>query len=155
MNKLSEHFTLEEMLASQTATRLGYDEQFSPPDSIKENLKALCDNVLEPLRAKLTEHFGVDTPIHVSSGYRCERDNAAIGGVSTSQHCKGQAADITCHKISVEELFQFIKDSEIVFDQNISEFGKWNHISFTSVGINRNERLKAIKVDGETRYIPD
>lgn len=147
--KLTEHFTLEEMCASQTAVRCGYDEQFTPADSIKENLAALCTNLLEPLRVKL------NASVHVSSGYRCERVNSAIGGVDTSQHCKGQAADTTAQGLSVEEWYQFIKSSGLVYDQLIQEFDHWAHISFTEVGKNRMECLRAIKVDGKTKYISD
>lgn len=146
---LTEHFTLEELLASQTAVRLGFEEQFTPPDSVKQNLKALCENVLEPLRVKL------GASINISSGYRCERDNTAIGGVNTSQHCKGQAADTSTPKLSVEEWHQFIKSSGIEFDQLIQEFDRWVHVSYTEVGKNRKQCLRAIKVDGVTKYIPD
>lgn len=146
---LTEHFTLEEMCASQSAVRLGYDEQFAPGDSIKENLTALCYKALEPIRVK------INAPIHISSGYRCERVNSAIGGVNTSQHCKGQAADISAEGKTIEELYQFIKSSGIIYDQLIQEFDHWVHISFTEVGINRMECLRAIKVDGKTKYISD
>jgi len=147
--QLSENFTLEEMLDSQTAVRLGFDEQFAPDNSIKENLKALCTDVLEPVRSL---SGGL---MRVSSGYRCERVNNAIGGAKTSQHVKGQAADATSNKLSVEELYLLIKESNIVFDQLIQEFGRWIHISYTAVGTNRRQCLRAIKVDGVTKYIPD
>ncbi len=146
---LSPHFTLEEMLASQSATRLGFDEQFHPDKSIKDNLAELCEKVLEPIREM------TDSPIKVSSGYRCERVNASIGGVDTSQHCKGQAADITSYEYGVESLYDLIKNSDIEFDQLIHEFGQWVHISYTAVGVNRRQCLRAIKVDGHTKYIPD
>jgi len=146
--ELSENFTLEEMIDSQSAVRLGYDEQFSPPDSVKENLKALAVNVLQPIRNTLGK------PIHTSSGYRCLRVNKAIGGAETSQHVKGQAADITSD-MPVEELYILIKHSGIVFDQLIQEFGHWCHISYNPFGVNRQQCLRAIKVDGETKYIPD
>lgn len=145
---ISPHFTLEELLKSPTATRLGFDEQFSPPDSIKQNLTALCENVLEPLRAKLGK------PITITSGYRCERDNAAIGGAKNSQHVLGQAADIFVEGMSVEELFEFINNSGIPFQQHIQEFSQWNHISYNPIGEQKNEKLRAIKVDGQTKYIP-
>lgn len=146
--QLSENFTLEEMIESQSAVRLGYDEQFSPPDSVKENLKALAVNVLQPIRITLGK------PIHISSGYRCLRVNKAIGGAETSQHVKGQAADINAD-MPVEELYIFIKHSGIVFDQLIQEFGRWVHVSYNPIGHNRQQCLRAIKVDGETKYIPD
>lgn len=147
--QLTEHFTLEELLTSQSAVRLGYDEQFAPPESIKENLKELCEKVLEPIRVHL------NASIHISSGYRCERVNSAIGGVNTSQHCKGQAVDMIAQGKTVEEVYQFIKSSGVIFDQCIQEFDHWVHISFTGVGVNRMQCLRAIKVDGVTKYIPD
>lgn len=148
MTELSPHFTLEELLDSQTATRFGFDEQFSPDKQIQLNLKDLCENVLEPIRAR------VNAPLNISSGYRCERVNSAIGGATTSQHCKGQAADITVKGKTVEEVYLSIKTSDLVFDQLIQEFGHWTHISYTGVGTNRRQCLRAIKVDGETKYIP-
>lgn len=148
--QISEHFSIEELVDSQTATRQGYEEQFSPPYYIKDNLISLCGAVLEPLRA-LT-----GSAILISSGYRCERLNNAIGGAENSQHVKGQAADIKSATLTVEELYVKIKTSGIVFDQLIQEFGRWVHISYCSTtGENRGECLRAIKVAGETRYIPD
>ena len=146
---LTEHFTLEELLDSQSAVRLGIDEQFAPAESIKDNLKALCIDVLEPIRTL------INSPIRISSGYRCERVNKAIGGAETSQHVKGQAADISCKDLTTEELYKSIQESGIIFDQLIQEFGHWVHISYTSVAENRGQCLRAIKVDGQTRYIPD
>lgn len=148
MTSLTQNFTLEEMLDSQTAVRLGMDEQFSPADSIKQNLTDLCVCVLEPIRAL------IGSPIRISSGYRCERLNEAIGGASTSQHLKGQAADISCRDLTVEELYQKIKDSGIVCGQIINEFQHWVHVSYSSVGENKRECLRAVKVGGETKYIP-
>ena len=149
MTDLTENFTLEEMTASQTAVRLDFDEQFSPADSIKDNLKALCENVLEPIRSLAS------CSIRISSGYRCERANEAIKGAKTSQHLKGQAADISARCLDTEELYTLIKESNIIYDQLLQEYGRWVHISFTSVGENRMQRLRAIKVDGITKYIPD
>ena len=152
---LTEHFSLEEMLRSEAAVRLCIDEQFSPPDSVKENLKSLCENVLEPLRAKLKEKVGNDVVILVSSGYRCEKVNASIGGASNSQHLLGQASDSTAKGLTVEQYYQFVKESGIEIDQCIQEFGHWVHISFNPFSSNRNQFLRAIKVDKVTKYIPD
>lgn len=147
--QLTEHFSLEEMLHSESAVRLSFDEQFSPPDSVKENLKSLCENVLEPIRVRLGKS------IHISSGYRCERVNSAIGGAETSQHLKGQASDTIAQGMTVEEFYQFVKTSGIELDQCIQEFNHWVHISYNPFGQNRNQFLRAIKVDGATKYIPD
>ncbi len=155
MTQLTPHFTLEELIDSQTAVRQGFEEQFTPPDSIKQNLKALCENVLEPISQKLEEEFGEHVAINSSSGYRCPRLNEYIGGSSTSQHPKGEADDITNRKQTVEEFYLFIKDSGIVFDQLIQEFGRWVHISYNPFGQNRKQCLRAVKVNGETKYIPD
>ena len=86
--KMSTNFTLSEMISSQTATRLGIDN--TPNDDQIENLKELCEKVLQPVR----NEFG---PVIINSGYRSPKLNAAIGGSSsTSQHCclNGAAADI-------------------------------------------------------------
>ena len=72
--KLTEHFSLEEMIKSQTGARKGIDN--TPPPEVIESLKALCENVLEKIRI----HFG--RPVTVNSGYRGPKLNKAIGGVS-------------------------------------------------------------------------
>jgi hypothetical protein len=145
--QITSHFTLEEMLTSQTAVRFRYDEQFSPPDAIVKNLVALCENVLEPLRVALRK------PIRVSSGYRCPRVNTKIGGASKSQHMQGEAADIQASSMGVEDLYLFIKNSDLPFDQLIQEFDNWVHISFAPR--NRRETLRAIKLrNGHTKYLP-
>lgn len=84
--KLTAHFQLEEFTRSATAIRCGIDN--TPNEEQIANLKALCEEVLEPLR----QHIG--KPVVISSGYRCPKLNAAVGGVSNSQHMKGEAADL-------------------------------------------------------------
>lgn len=152
---LSKNFTLEEMTDSQTAVRLGYDEQFSPPDNVKENLVSLCENVLEKISDKLEEKFGHHVAFYVSSGWRCDRLNVAVGGSKTSDHPKGKAVDGKVKVMTVEELYVFIKESGIVFDQLIQEFGRWIHVSYDPFGQNRQQCLRAIKVNGKTKYIKD
>lgn len=144
--KLSENFTLEEMLQSQTAVRLVVKEQFEPSHAVIENLKKLCVNVLEPLRILLK------MPINITSGYRCKRLNKLIGGANTSQHIQGKAVDFKVHGYDIEMLFDLISSSGIKFDQVIQEFDSWIHISFSD-GENRNEKLMAIKKGGKTQYI--
>ncbi len=155
MINLSEHFTLEEMVRSQTTIRLGIDN--TPPPFAIENLRALSANVLEILRAK------VGKPLHIDSGFRCEELNEKIGGASkvvdgvkkqTSQHCEGKAADVTVAGMSVDEVVEAAKALP-VFDQLIHEFGEWTHISFQSHLPNRREVLRAIRDEnGKTKYIP-
>lgn len=143
MTPLSEHFTLEEMTASQTAARWGID---NTPDSLaKAALRDLCANILEPLRAKVG-------PIRVSSGYRAPEVNKRVGGAATSQHCFGQAADITVPGMSVPDLFNLIRKSPLPFDQVIEEYGTWVHVSYSSR--NRRQALIARRVGGRAQYTP-
>jgi hypothetical protein len=147
---LTKNFYLDEMLASQSAVRLGFDEQFSPDQAVIDNLRALCQNVLQPLRD------GLQRAILTSSGYRCPRVNQAIGGAKTSQHLFGQAADINVGHLTTEQLYQRIKNSGLVFDQLIQEFDRWVHVSYNSnTSANRRQCLRAVKENGVTRYIPD
>ena len=146
---LSNHFTLEELIDSESARTLNIDNTPSP-DEI-ENLRALCVNVLEPIRVEF------DRPVVINSGFRCARLNIAIGGVSsgqkTSQHVLGQAADIVIPGIPVQLLFDRIKNGNFVkgFDQLIQEFNRWVHVSFAA-GRNRNQALMAYKLDGKSHY---
>lgn len=136
--KLSQHFTLEEMIKSQTASRKGIDN--TPTPEVIENLKLLCENVLEKIRI----NFG--RPLTVNSGYRGPKLNKAIGGAKNSQHMTGQAADIEIVSIDNKALFNWIKDN-MEFDQLILEFYKpgipdsgWVHVSWNSKG-NRKQVL--------------
>lgn len=146
--KLSEHFTLAEMMFSPTAIKKGIDN--TPNAQAIKNLEALCKNILEPLRA----HIG--GPIKISSGYRCEVLNSLIGGAKSSQHKFGQAVDIDV-KDKCAMAFHWIKDN-LDYDQIIWEFGNdnqpdWIHISFSTKS-NRKNALRAIKLNGRTKYIP-
>lgn len=147
---LSKDFTLEEFIKSPTATRLGFIEQFNPPEGVVFCLTALVEKVVQPLRDELGH------PLTITSGYRCERLNKQIGGVPTSQHVKGQAVDIEDSTIGNEALFEHIRNSRLPFDQLINEFGgKWIHVSFNPYGNNRRQVLKAIKnSNNETVYVP-
>ena len=141
---LSEHFSLPEFVVSQTAIRKGIDN--TPPSEAIINLQQLCIHVLEPIRNAL----GV---VHISSGYRCPELNEAIGGAKTSQHVEGKASDIVVNDIPVDVVFDYIKRSNIDFDQMINEFdGAWLHISYNP-GKNRRECLLAKKIDGKTVYV--
>lgn len=88
--------------------------------------------VLQPIRDK------VGKPIVISSGFRNAQVNRLVGGVSTSQHCKGQAADFNIAGMSVKNAVDFIKSSGIEYDQLINEYNKWVHISFNK-GHNRKQ----------------
>jgi len=109
---LSEHFTLQELVKSQTATRIGID---NIPDSFEvAYLEKLCRDILEPVR----EHYGI--PFSPSSGYRSPDLCEAIGSSRKSQHAKGQAADFEVPGVDNLELAEWIKDN-LDFDQLILE----------------------------------
>jgi len=149
--KLSKHLSIKEVTKSSTAARLGIDN--TPTVTHLEALKHVATNVFEPLRL----HFGV--PIGVSSGYRGEELNKAIGGSKRSQHCKGQALDIDADIYGVitnADIFNRIKN-HLDFDQLIWEFGTdnepaWVHVSYVPDGLNRGEILKAYSEGGRTKY---
>jgi zinc D-Ala-D-Ala carboxypeptidase len=122
--RLSENFFLEEFLISQTANRLGIAN--TPNQTHINNLKALCDNLLQPLR----NH--VNSPIIITSGYRSPALNKAIGGSQNSQHSNGEAADFTVHGMSPIVTCRLIIKLKLPFDQLIHEFNSWVHISYSS-----------------------
>lgn len=120
---LSKHFTLAEMVVSQTASRKGINN--TPGDNEIVALKMLCEKVLEPVRV----HF--DRPAIVTSGFRSVVLNSRIGGSRTSQHCKGQAADFTVPGVSNYELCKWMERT-LNYDQLIYEYGEsgWVHVSY-------------------------
>ena len=119
---LSEHFSYEELIISQTASRRGLDN--TPPADILPHLIVTAQG-LERVRALLGH------PIIVSSGYRAPEVNRLVGGASDSAHCLGYAADWTCPAFGTpRECAIKVRDSGIVFDQLIMEFGDWVHLSF-------------------------
>lgn len=124
--KLSEHFTLEEMVRSQTATINKINNQPSPAES--DWLKYLCVNVLEPLRQHMKR------PISISSGYRCPYLNMLVGGVARSQHQYGQAADIRIiSKEDGDKIFKYLKANPYVhkalYERSKSTGSRWIHVS--------------------------
>lgn len=141
----STHFSYSEFTFSQTAARMGREVVIEPSSLVEIHIKELCLNVLEPLRAHLNR------PIRITSGYRPEWLNKAIGGSASSQHMIGQAADIVVDGVPPDLVAKTLIDAGIEFDQLIVEFGRWVHVSF-NFGRNRGEALKASKVNGETVY---
>jgi len=136
--RLSEHFTLEELTRSQTAARLGINN--TPDPQYIPRLVALCERVLEPIRA----HFG---PVVVTSGYRTPRLNQLIGGAPNSQHQYCEAADIVVLGRTPLEVSRWVRDNLSVFDQVIHEYDSWTHVSYTERYPNRKEVL-TINKDG-------
>lgn len=141
---LSPHFTLGEMLRSGTAIQLNIDNMpgknpspFEPSyDDVIENLKALAVNVLEPLRQQVGR-------VIITSGYRCQQLNEAVGGVANSQHLRGEAADIhfTTPEIRDKYIRVLLKTN---FDQIILEpvnqpVKRWIHVSYKRSGVNRHK----------------
>lgn len=152
--KLSKNLTLSEMTKSLTAKRLGIDN--NPTELHFKNMQVLAKNIFQPIR----DYFGV--PLSVSSGYRSEALNKAIGGSKTSQHCKGEAIDIDRdyrHDPNNAEVFYYIKDN-LDFDQLIWEFGtqnnpNWIHVSYNTSGKQRGQILVAYKdANNKTKYKP-
>jgi len=150
MSKISEHITLAEAIHSNTAKRCGIDNL--PNEEQTNNMKMLAEKIFEPLR------LWVGGPIKINSMFRSEELNKAIGGASSSQHCKGLAMDLDDvygHKTNAE-MFDWICD-HCNFDQIIWEFGDdknpaWVHVSYISVEKNRNRKLLAEKEFGKTVY---
>jgi zinc D-Ala-D-Ala carboxypeptidase len=147
---LSANFTLKELTKSDTATRLGLDN--TPDDEALENLKTLCEKVLQPVR----DHFGKS--VTVNSGYRSPESNAAVGGSKTSDHCKGQAADIEIDGVPNPELAEWIQNN-LDYTQLILEFytqgqpnSGWVHVSYNPDNLKKQE-LTAVKVAGKTQYL--
>lgn len=134
------YFTIAEL------TRTNHSENNIPDANEVNNLVTLVQKVLDPAREELGE------PIKVTSGFRSQEVNRLVGGAKSSQHCKGQAADLTCS--DNRKLFRILAEME--FDQLIYEFGdenqpSWVHVSYV-LGANRNEILRARKSKGRTSY---
>jgi hypothetical protein len=146
--KLSKNFSVAELSKSEAAVRLGLDN--TPSMAVIDNLQALVDAVLQPVRDK----FG---PITVTSGYRSPAVNKTIGGSATSDHCKGQAADFEVMGMPNKELATWIKDN-LEFTQLILEFPSksdpnagWVHCSYDKPNL-KKQVLTAVKVGGKTVY---
>lgn len=147
--KISKHISYKEATHSNTATRRGINN--IPSDKHIVAMKALAKNVFEPVRV----HF--DKPIRVNSFFRSVALNKAIGGSSTSQHCKGEAIDLDVTKgFTNKQIYNYIKDN-LEYDQLIWEFGTdkepdWVHVSYRADGKNRKQQLRASRKRGKTVY---
>lgn len=141
--KITNNFTLEELVHSNTAKRLKIDN--TPSQEVIDKLTKLCNEILQPIRDKYGE------VIIVSSGYRCEELNNVVNGSPTSQHRYGEAADIHTVADTKEEnkkLFHLIKEmidnGEIVVGQLINEYDyNWIHISLPNK--NHKNQIFSIK----------
>jgi zinc D-Ala-D-Ala carboxypeptidase len=149
--QLTNNFSLAEMVKSDTALR--HDMDNTPGETEIENLKRLCEKVLQPIR----EHF--KTGVKVNSGFRHPEVNAKVGGSKTSDHCKGQAADIEIPGIPNADLAVWIMDN-LTYTQLILEFytpgvpdSGWVHVSYDPANL-KKQNLTATKKDGKTVYLP-
>ena len=148
--KLSQHLSLKEVIKSNTATRKGIDNMPTPEHM--DNLVVVAKQIFEPIR----NHFGV--PIGISSGYRSEALNKAVGGSKTSHHCKGMALDIDADiygKVTNKEIFDFIREN-LEFTQLIWEYGTDDEPNWVHVGYDENnlkkQVLKAVKGKGYIKF---
>jgi uncharacterized protein YcbK (DUF882 family) len=149
--KLTANFTLSEMIKSETALRYGMANE--PSEKEIDNLRLLCEEVLQPIR----NFYGMG--VKVNSGYRHPLVNAKVGGSTTSDHCKGFAADIEIPGIANADLAQWIADN-CEFRQLILEYYQigvpdsgWVHVSFNPDD-NKKQVLTATKQNGKTVYLP-
>ena len=151
--QLTKNFNLKEFIKSETATRKRIDN--TPNAEHAENLKYVCEKILEPVR----KHF--KKPIRINSGYRGPALNKAVGGSSKSQHCNGEAVDFEIDGLPNPELAKWVTDN-CEFDQCILEFydskegpnSGWVHASIKRDGNNRKQKMTAVTENGKTVYKP-
>ena len=147
---LTRNFSLSELTKSDTAIRRGINN--NPSAEQVEKLKALCENILQPVR----DHFG---RVKVTSGFRSVELCMAIGSSANSQHAKAEAADFECMGTDNAELADWIYKN-LEPDQLILEFytpgepnSGWIHASWVE-GTPRASFLHAFKENGRTKYKP-
>lgn len=120
-----QYFTIDELTRSTTAKQRGIDN--TPTPEIRAKLETLITNCLDPIR----RIYG--KPIIVSSGYRCPALNAAVGGVASSQHTMGEAADLVpASGGSLAGIFraavQYGGYDQLILER--SGKSKWVHVSY-------------------------
>jgi hypothetical protein len=135
---LTPHFTLDELTASETAARNGWDN--TPTDAELENLKRLAD-MLEQVKVVLG-----GKPIMINSAFRSKKVNDAVGSKDTSQHRIGCAADIRVPGMTPDQVVKAVIASGISYDQVIREFDRWTHISIPN-SEDRAPRKQALIID--------
>ena len=135
---LTPHFTLDELTASESAERNGWDN--SPNDAELENLKRLAD-FLEQVKVVLG-----GKPVMINSAFRSKKVNDSVGSKDTSQHRIGCAADIRVPGMTPDEVVRKIIASGISYDQVIREFDRWTHISIPN-SVDTSPRRQALIID--------
>lgn len=138
MGTISKNFDYKEFEKSDTASRLHIVNCINKAE-IRDNIKALVEDILQPLR----DAWG--GPLFINSGYRSPELNEAVGGVATSQHCKGQAADVGV--TDPYALAKLAKKMNLDYDQMIL-YPSFVHFSYKREGENRGEVLYAKKYRG-------
>ena len=148
---LSRNFTLQELIKSDTAIRKGIDN--NPNADQIEKLKALCENILQPVR----DHYG---RVKVTSGFRSMQLCLAIGSSANSQHAQAEAADFECIGVDNAELADWIHDN-LPYDQLIVEYYKpgepnsgWIHCSYTDNNPRKQFLWCYRDIEGKTKYKP-
>lgn len=143
---LSTHFSIEELTFSDSGSRLGLSNV--PPPDIEENLRRLCNDLLEEVRVIIGK------PIHINSGYRSPAVNMTIGGAKNSEHLDGRAADFRVPGMTPYEVCRRLETYDwLPFNQMIHEFGSWTHISIPKLGdVPKRELLTAERIMGKTVY---
>ena len=141
--KLTEHFNLDEFTRSTTAERLNINNTI--PEELMNNIQ-LTACKLEEVRTAL-----LGRAVIITSGYRCPKLNARVGGVSTSAHTQGLAVDFRSPFGTPKQICQRLIDAGVQFDKLIQEYNQWVHIGFSTTN-NRQIVLTAIKNDGKTIY---
>jgi hypothetical protein len=135
---ITPNFTLEELTASETAERNGWDN--NPNGYERENLARLAD-LLEQVKVVLG-----GKPIMINSAFRSKQVNDAVGSKDTSQHRTGCAADIRVPGMTPDQVVKAVIDSGIGYDQIIREFDRWTHISIPNT-VDTSPRKQALIID--------
>ena len=153
MTNLSEHCTVEEFEYSDTARAKKLNNKMD--EAHRKVAEHTCKYLLEPLRNLLNTHYGCKVIMKITSGYRGPQLNKAVGGASTSQHCKAEATDIDCFKvtetskirIAPSEIYglikKWVKEGKISVDQCIDERAgstTWTHVSHSAWGKARDRK---------------
>jgi hypothetical protein len=151
MTQLTQNFSLHELTKSETAAR--HDMENNPGPAEIANLTELAGKVLQPIR----DHY--QKGVHIYSRFRHPDVTAKVGGSKTSDHCKGQAADIEIPGVANADLAQWVKDN-LEFTQLILEFytpgipdSGWVHVSYDPKNL-KKQVMTATKQNGKTVYLP-
>lgn len=140
---LTKNFDFNEFTSSKTARILGIDNTIKD-DKVYDNIRNLVVNILQPLRDNIGK------PIYINSGFRCEKLNNTIGGVPTSQHLLGEAADIVVDNKEPFDVAKMILDLELPFDQ-LGLYDTFIHVSYSDK--HRREIFYDISYDGKRNQI--